>query len=171
MDKIINRYYKRLWLKSTCRFKERSRIPSNASSKTLDVVKKKWNLANVANFSLGWFYNDESKHIPTKSRKSIDSWSNQICNPSANVSVKVQHERISNLKPDQQIKKTQSEQPCTNIHQLSEVKVNCIQFPSVMSQKFFSTRSKSCTYLKMLTFFLSSAGQNYVSDTKRDTND
>ena len=147
MDKIINRYYKMLWLKSACRVKERSRIPSIASSKTLDVVKKKWNLANVANFSLRWFYNDESKHIPTKSRKSIDSWSNQIWNPSANVSVKVQHERISNLKPNLQIKKTQPEQPCTNIHQLSEVKVKCFHFPSVMSEKEFSTRSNSCRHL------------------------
>ena len=106
MDKIINRYYKMLWLKSTCRVKERSRIPSNASSKTLDVVKKKRILANVANFSLRWFYNDETRHIPTKSRKTISSWSNRIWNPIANVSVKVQYENISNLKPNLQINKS-----------------------------------------------------------------
>ena len=105
MVKIINRYYKIVWLKSTGRFREHKKIPSNKLSELIDVVKRKRILANVANFSLRWLYNDETRHIPTKSRKSINSWSNRIWNPIANVSVKVQYENISNLKPNLQINK------------------------------------------------------------------
>ena len=136
MVKIINRYYKIVWLKSKGRFREHKRIHSNKLSELIDVVTRKRTLAIVANFSLRWLYNDETRHIPTKSRKSIDSGSDQIWNPSANVSVKVQHERISNLKPDLQMKKIQSEQPCTNIHQLKEGKKKCIQILSFVWKKF-----------------------------------
>ena len=37
--------------------------------------------------------------------------------------------------------------------------------------KTFGTSFTSCTHLKMFKFFLVSAGQNYVSDTRRDTID
>ena len=170
MVKIINRYYKIVWLKSKGRFREHQRIPSNKLSELIDVVKRKRILAFVANFSLRWLYNDETRHIPTKSRKSINSSSNRICNPIANVSVKVQYANISNLKPNLQIKKFNPNSRAPIFTNSMNEKRSVSKFFR-LSEKSFSTSFNTCTHPKMFKFFPVSAGQKYVSDTKRDTND
>ena len=57
--------------------------------------KKNNKLAIHPEFSPGRYEVDEMRHIPTKTQKSIHSWSNHFWNPIAYVSVKVQYEETS----------------------------------------------------------------------------
>ena len=63
--------------------------------KKLIPSKKNNKLAIHADFSPCKYEVDEMRHNPTKTQKSIHSWSNHFWNPIANVSVKVQYEKTS----------------------------------------------------------------------------
>ena len=48
--KLINRYFKILWLKSTSIFKEQTRIPLKLNIEKFDVFKKEQQLSTSCNF-------------------------------------------------------------------------------------------------------------------------
>ena len=90
-----------------------------------------------------------------KTPKSIISWSNNIWNPLANVSVKEQYEKTSfwNLKHcwKKHIPITEATIPIKTM----KWKRSCNQIPSFMSKAYLSTRSKTCMHFKSFKIFSS----------------
>ena len=70
--KLINWYYKTLWLKIQAFFKNRPESPSNKVSKNFDIVIKEKNWAIQTDFSSSTYSVNKTRQIPTKgSKKSV----------------------------------------------------------------------------------------------------
>ena len=89
--KLINRYYKIIWLKSTSTFEEQTRIPFKLNIEKNCCRQKRTTIEQFLQISV---HTDmkSTKEASSQQRtpKSIHSWSNLFWNPNANVSVKVQ---------------------------------------------------------------------------------
>ena len=90
-----------------------------------------------------------------KTPKSIISWSNNIWNPLANVSVKEQYEKTSFWNLKHCWKKHIPITEATIAIKTMKWKRSCNQFPSFMSKAYLSTRSKTCMHFKSFKVFSS----------------
>ena len=90
--------------------------------------------------------------------------------PFANVSVTPQYEKTSswNLKHREKLIPITEATLAINTMKL---KRSCSQFPSLKSEQYLSTRSKTCMHLKNFKFFLVFAGQKQFSGTRRATSE
>ena len=96
MLKLINRYYKILWLKSTSIFKEQTRGLLKLNIEKNSCRQKRITIEQFLQISVHTDMKSTKEAIfQRKTPKSIHSWSNQFWNPIANVSVKVQYEKTS----------------------------------------------------------------------------
>ena len=156
MLKLINRYYKIIWLKSTSIFKEQTRIPLELNiEKNLMSSKKNNNWAIPADFSPYRYEVDEGSHFPTKKTQ------NQSIRGQITFGIQLQTFRQSairenfNLKPETELNKLIPITEATIPNNTMKWKRSCIQIPSFMSKPYFSTRSKTCMHLEKFKVFSS----------------
>ena len=94
--KLINRYYKIIWQKSTSIFEEQTRIPIKLTIQKNECRQKRTTIEHFLQISFHTEMKSTREAISQqKTPKSIHSWSNHFWNPIANVSVKVQYEKTS----------------------------------------------------------------------------
>ena len=132
--------------------------------KNLILPKKKYIRAIFAIFSLCKFDANEARHMLTKSRKSINSWSNHFWNPIADLSQKLQYARTSTKNLIHTQKDLVSINDANMLTNKLKKNRSVSKFLQICLSKLWApgARLKVLLYLKKLNFLHSSWAKNVI---------